>query len=122
MSYFDLVALLPVLILVLGSTLLLIRITSYNVCYTKLLRSSAFDVVRDEPHIIVSATDAGRLNIGEGDTVVMLTALGKMHIRVKIDERAIAGVVLLPYFDRAGTGAFVPGTGTFDCRLLKEDQ
>ncbi len=84
--------------------------------------SPALDVVRAEPHVIVSAGDARNLAITDGETVIMQSALGKLHIKVRIDERLVAGLVLLPYFDRAGTAAFLPGAGTFSCRLLKEGQ
>jgi anaerobic selenocysteine-containing dehydrogenase len=83
--------------------------------------SPTLDVVRAAPHIIISATDAELLNISDGETVVMQSTLGKMHIEAKVDDRAVAGLVLLPYFDRAASGAFLPGAGTFSCRLLKED-
>ena len=96
----------------------------YNLLGSGVLASHSptLDVVRAEPHIIVSAGDAGNLGIEDGEAVIMQTTLGKVHIKAKLDDRLAAGLVLLPYFDRTGTGAFVPGAGTFSCRLLKEGE
>ncbi|PLY01692.1 MAG: NADH dehydrogenase (quinone) subunit G, partial [Desulfuromonas sp.] len=82
--------------------------------------SPTLDEVRATPHIIVSGIDAEEIGIEDGETVVLHSALGHLHIPVRIDQRAVPGLVLLPYFDRTGAGVFLPGAGTFSCRLLKE--
>jgi len=84
--------------------------------------SPAFDVVRSEPHIIMAPGDAEPLAISDGEIVVLQSALGRVRITARIDRRACPGLVLLPHFDRAATGAFLPGAGTFACRVLKEGQ
>lgn len=83
---------------------------------------SALEPVRSDPFVVLAASDAESLELTDGASAILQSSLGRMHVNVKVDSRATPGIVLLPRKESSGAGAFLPGAGTFSCRLLKESR
>jgi len=77
---------------------------------------SALDAVRSAPCVVLSESDAASIGVANGENVSLQTAEGKLAVEVRIDAKALPGLVLIP---QTGADAFLPGGVMIPCSIRK---
>jgi len=76
--------------------------------------------VTPEPHLLLHADDATRMDFSAGERVRLSTALGEFVVTLRTSERMAPGLAILPRLRGTPVELFVPGSGSMPCRIEKE--
>jgi NADH-quinone oxidoreductase subunit G len=83
--------------------------------------SPVLDPVRPEPHVWMHLDDASRLGLAAGETVRMTSDLGRTTATLRLSTAMAPGLLLVPRLRGTPLEIFVPGGGSRNCQVEKEE-